>query len=61
MGGQTFVLEGNEKADESARKLKETFHDRSFMAHKGMWHLMAQRIKDARKGEADESMSVAGM
>ena len=29
------------------RRLKEEFPDSSFMAHRGKWHLMEQRMKDA--------------
>ena len=33
------------------QRLKEYLHDGSFMAERGMWHLMEQWSGDARKGK----------
>ena len=40
------------------QNLKEEFHDTSFMAQRGMWHLMERRIRDARIGGMRESEHV---
>ena len=37
------------------QRLKEELHDSSFMAQRGMWHLMEPRRRDARRGESQES------
>ena len=40
------------------RRLKEEFHDCSFMAQRRMWHLPKQRIRDPRGGESKEGEHV---
>ena len=41
-----------------SQRLKEEFHDTSFMAHRGMWHLNWKRVRDARKEGIEESENV---
>ena len=42
------------------RRLKEEFNDSSFMAQRGMCHLVERRIKDARRGEVEGSLNFCG-
>ena len=40
------------------QRLKEEFYDASFMAQRGMWHLMEQRRRVARNGGLRDSKNV---